>query len=77
MDRTYSLHCPKSENHLGFKVADGQDHILCCPKNENHLGFKVADGPYHSLHFPENENHLHIFYTKPAYKKPSATNFEL
>ena len=37
MDRTYRLHCPKSENHLGFKVADGPDHSLNCPKNENHL----------------------------------------
>ena len=44
MDRTYSVHCPKSENHLYFKVADGPDHSLGCPKNENHLGFKVADG---------------------------------
>ena len=49
MDQTYSLYCPRNENHLGFKVADGQDHILCCPKNENHLGFKVADGPDRSL----------------------------
>ena len=76
MDRPRSLHCLKSENHLGFKVAEGQEHILCCPKNENHLGFKVADGPDHSLHCPKNENHLHIFYKKPADKKHNAANFE-
>ena len=28
MDQTYSLHCPSSENNLGFKVADGPDHSL-------------------------------------------------
>ena len=76
MDRTYSLHCPKSENHLVFKVADGPDHSMHCPKNENHLGFKVADGPDHSLHCPANENHLHIFYQKPAYEKLNAANLE-
>ena len=69
MDWTYSLHCPKSENHLCFKVADGHDHSLSCPKNENHLGFKVADELYHCLHCPKNENHQHIFYKKLAYKK--------
>ena len=69
MDQTYSLDCPKSENHLGFKVGNGTDHCFCCPNNENHLGFKVADGPDHCLHCPKNENHLHIFYKKPAYKK--------
>ena len=30
MDRTFSLHCPKSENDLGFKVADGPDRSLSC-----------------------------------------------
>ena len=30
MNRTYCLHCPKSENDLGFKVADGPDRSLSC-----------------------------------------------
>ena len=30
MDWTYSLHCPKGDNYLGFKVADGPDHSLSC-----------------------------------------------
>ena len=76
MDRTYSLHCPKSENCPGFKVADGQDHSLYCPKNENPLSFKVADGPDHILKGPKNENHLHIFYKKWAYRKLHAANFK-
>ena len=76
MDRTYSLHCPKSENHLGFRVADGRDHSLHFPKNENHLVFKVEDGPDHILHCPKNEIHLHIFYKEPAYRKVNAANFE-
>ena len=58
MDRNHSLHCPKSENNLGFRVADGPDNSLSCQifyKNliqPNFLsflykcvGFKVVDGP--------------------------------
>ena len=52
------MHCPKSENHLGFKVPDGPDHSLRCPKNETHLGFKVKDVLDHSLHCQKGENHL-------------------
>ena len=37
MDLTPSLRFPKNENHLGFKVENGLDHILHCPKNEIHL----------------------------------------
>ena len=30
MDQAYILHRPMSDNHLGFKVADGPDHRLSC-----------------------------------------------
>ena len=75
MDRTYSLHCPKSENHLGFKVADGPDHSLCCPKNENHLGFKVADGQT-IVCIALILKIIYTFFKKPAYKKLNAANLE-
>ena len=50
MDRTHSLHCPKSENNLGFKVADGPYHSLHFPENENHLHiFFIRNQPIRNL----------------------------
>ena len=28
MDQTYDFHCPRSDNHIGLKVADGPDRSL-------------------------------------------------